>query len=131
MGALVFLPSLALPTVSMCFALVSLSEEEHQDRRPPSRGKVELEDQEEEEEEKGMEKDTPLVALAPDAALPEEQPSAAIHVSTSPAFQCLDEVRLVNVVRHHISWGWQLGGSTARTNTIFCSGSGRIYSNNL
>uniref|UniRef100_A0A671Z1W4 Coiled-coil domain containing 146 n=1 Tax=Sparus aurata TaxID=8175 RepID=A0A671Z1W4_SPAAU len=71
---------------------MSLSEEEHQDRRPPSRGKVELEDQEEEEEEKGMEKDTPLVALAPDAALPEEQPSAAIHVSTSPAFQCLDEL---------------------------------------
>lgn len=91
----------------MCFALVSLSEEEHRDRRPLSRGKVGLEDQEEEEEEKGMEKDAPLVALAPDAALPEEQTSAAIHVSASPAFQCLDEVRLVNVVWHHISWGWQ------------------------
>ncbi|XP_036978375.1 coiled-coil domain-containing protein 146 isoform X1 [Acanthopagrus latus] len=71
---------------------MSLSEEEHRDRRPLSRGKVGLEDQEEEEEEKGMEKDAPLVALAPDAALPEEQTSAAIHVSASPAFQCLDEL---------------------------------------
>lgn len=78
----------------MCFALVSLSEE--LDRRPPSRGKVELEHQE--EEEKGMEEDTPLKALAPDASLPEEQPSVSSDASDSP-FQCLDEVGLINVVK--------------------------------
>ncbi|XP_070848662.1 coiled-coil domain-containing protein 146 [Chaetodon trifascialis] len=73
----------------MCFALVSLSEEQ-QDSRPPSRAKVELEHQE--VEEKGMEDDTPLVALAPDASLPEEKPSASSDVSASPAFQYLDEL---------------------------------------
>ncbi|XP_041820375.1 coiled-coil domain-containing protein 146 [Chelmon rostratus] len=57
--------------------------------RPPSRGKVELEHQE--EEEKGMEEDTPLKALAPDASLPEEQPSVSSDASDSP-FQCLDEL---------------------------------------
>ncbi|KAM6896112.1 coiled-coil domain-containing protein 146 [Lycodopsis pacificus] len=36
--------------------------------------------------------DNPLVALAPDAALPEEQPSASTDVTASPAFQCLDEL---------------------------------------
>uniref|UniRef100_A0A8C4IMF7 Coiled-coil domain containing 146 n=1 Tax=Dicentrarchus labrax TaxID=13489 RepID=A0A8C4IMF7_DICLA len=70
---------------------MSLSEEQ-QDSRPPSRGKVKLEDQEEEEEEEeAMEKNTPLVALAPDASLPEELPTASTDVSASPAFQCLDE----------------------------------------
>lgn len=80
----------------MCFALVSLSEEQ-QGSRPPSRGEVEVEEQ---EVYKGMEEVTPLVALAPDASLPlEEQPSANADVSASPAFQCLDEVRLMNVVK--------------------------------
>ncbi|XP_078099199.1 coiled-coil domain-containing protein 146 [Sander vitreus] len=64
---------------------MSLSEEQ-QDSRNPNRGEVEVEEQE--EEEKPME-DTPLVALAPDAALPEEQPFAS---TASPAFQCLDEL---------------------------------------
>ncbi len=70
----------------MCFALVSLSEEQR-DTRPPSRGEEEVEDQEEE--------DSPLVALAPDVSLPKEQPSAGTDVSACPAFQCLDEVRLI------------------------------------
>ncbi|XP_070785470.1 coiled-coil domain-containing protein 146 [Enoplosus armatus] len=68
---------------------LSLSEKQR-DRRPPSREEVEMEEQE--GGYKGMEEDTPLVALAPDASLPEEQPSASIDVSTSPAFQCLDEL---------------------------------------
>ncbi|XP_028425879.1 coiled-coil domain-containing protein 146 isoform X2 [Perca flavescens] len=62
---------------------MSLSEKQ-QDSRNPNR-EVEVE---EIEEEKGME-DSPLVALAPDAALPEEQPFAS---TASPAFQCLDEL---------------------------------------
>lgn len=62
--------------------------EEQQDSRPPSGGEVEVEAQEE---------DAPLVALAPDASLPEEQRSASTDVSASPAFQCLDEVSLINV----------------------------------
>lgn len=68
-----------------------MSQSEQEDSRPPSRGEVEVEEQEE--------KDTPLTALAPDASLPEELPSASTDVSASPAFQCLDEVRLINVVR--------------------------------
>ncbi|XP_038594903.1 coiled-coil domain-containing protein 146 [Micropterus salmoides] len=68
---------------------MSLSEEQ-QGSRPPSRGEVEVEEQ---EVYKGMEEVTPLVALAPDASLPlEEQPSANADVSASPAFQCLDEM---------------------------------------
>nr|XP_019948010.1 PREDICTED: coiled-coil domain-containing protein 146 [Paralichthys olivaceus] len=56
-----------------------------------SRGEVEMGGQEE-EEEKRMEEDIPLLALAPDASLPEEQPSVSIDVSASPAFYCLDEL---------------------------------------
>ncbi|XP_044041610.1 coiled-coil domain-containing protein 146 isoform X2 [Siniperca chuatsi] len=67
---------------------MSLSEEQH-DSRPPSR---EVEVEEQEEEYTGMEEDTPLVALAPDASLPEEKPSASDDISASPAFQCLDEL---------------------------------------
>ncbi|XP_034718803.1 coiled-coil domain-containing protein 146 isoform X1 [Etheostoma cragini] len=66
---------------------MSLSEEQ-QDGRKPNRREVEVEEQ---EEEKGME-DTPLVAIAPDAALPEEQLYASTDVTASPAFQCLDEL---------------------------------------
>ncbi|KAM9334637.1 coiled-coil domain-containing protein 146 [Symphorus nematophorus] len=76
-----------MPVLRRCYVNPS---EEQQNSRPPSREKAELED--EEEEEKGMEEDTPLVALAPDASLPEEQPSASTDVSASPAFQCLDEL---------------------------------------
>ncbi|XP_059182106.1 coiled-coil domain-containing protein 146 [Centropristis striata] len=65
---------------------MSLSEEQ-QDSRSPSGGEVELKEQEEE----GIE-DSPLVALAPDASLPEEQPSARTDIAASPAFQCLDEL---------------------------------------
>lgn len=55
-----------------------------------SRGEEELENQEKEE-------DTPLVALAPDVSLPEEQPSTSTDVSAESPFQCLDEVRLINL----------------------------------
>ena len=67
-----------------------------QHSRPPSRGEVEEEEQEEEEETK---EDAPLLALAPDALLPEEQPSESTDVSSSAAFKRLDEVRLINVVK--------------------------------
>lgn len=76
--------------LSHCFALVSLSEEQ-QDSRPPSREEAEV------EEEKGLEEDIPLVALAPDVSLPEEQPSASADVSASPVFQWLDEVKLIYI----------------------------------
>ncbi|XP_042367077.1 coiled-coil domain-containing protein 146 [Plectropomus leopardus] len=66
---------------------MSLSEEQ-QDSRNPSR---EEEERAEQEEEKRME-NTPLMALAPDASLPEEQPSASTDVTASPAFQFLDEL---------------------------------------
>ncbi|XP_068611649.1 coiled-coil domain-containing protein 146 [Brachionichthys hirsutus] len=39
-----------------------------------------------------MEEDTPLVALAPDASLPEEQASANTDICASPAFQSLNEL---------------------------------------
>ncbi|XP_071358990.1 coiled-coil domain-containing protein 146 [Trachinotus anak] len=68
---------------------MSLSEQ--QDSRPPRRGEVEVEEQEV-EEGKRAEEDAPLLALAPDASLPEEQPSAITDVSATPAFQCLDEL---------------------------------------
>ncbi|XP_004560957.1 coiled-coil domain-containing protein 146 isoform X1 [Maylandia zebra] len=55
----------------------------------PQSAEVEVEEQ---DEDKGMEEDTPLVAVAPDASLPEKQPSASIVVSASPASQCLDEL---------------------------------------
>lgn len=102
--------------LSACFALVSLSEEQLD-----SRGKVELEDQVEEEEE--TEEETPLVALAPDASLPEEQPSASTDVSASPPFQCLDEVRLINVV----DCEWHFGSLIGKTNITFGSCSDSIY----
>nr|XP_020455145.1 coiled-coil domain-containing protein 146 isoform X2 [Monopterus albus] len=44
------------------------------------------------EEKKGIEENPPLVALAPDASLPEDQPSASTDVSASPGFHCLDEL---------------------------------------
>ncbi|TNN50354.1 hypothetical protein EYF80_039436 [Liparis tanakae] len=65
---------------------VSLIEEQQDSRNPNGGGEV----KEQEEAERGME-DNPLVALAPDAALPEEQPSASTDVTATPAFQCLDE----------------------------------------
>ncbi|XP_029017231.1 coiled-coil domain-containing protein 146 [Betta splendens] len=52
---------------------------------PPSR-------EDREEEEGGRREDAPLVALAPDVSLPEEQPSASVTVSDSPAFHCLNEL---------------------------------------
>ncbi|XP_039999054.1 coiled-coil domain-containing protein 146 isoform X1 [Xiphias gladius] len=63
---------------------------EQQDSRPPSKGEVELEENEEEEER--TEEEAPLLALAPDASLPEEKTSASTDVSASTAFQCLDEL---------------------------------------
>lgn len=51
-----------------------------------SRGEEELEEKEE---------DNPLVALAPDVSLPEEQPSTCTDVSAESPFQCLDEVRII------------------------------------
>lgn len=75
-----------------------------QDSRPPSKGEVELEENEEEEER--TEEEAPLLALAPDASLPEEKTSASTDVSASTAFQCLDEVRLINVAKRHILCEW-------------------------
>ncbi|XP_023141559.2 coiled-coil domain-containing protein 146 [Amphiprion ocellaris] len=69
--------------------------EEQQDSRPPSRQEVEVEEQ---VEDKETEEDIPLVALAPDASLPEEQPLASIDVSASPAFQWLDEFVLLGKI---------------------------------
>ncbi|XP_035763607.1 coiled-coil domain-containing protein 146 [Neolamprologus brichardi] len=63
------------------------SEEETECR--PQSAEVEVEEQ---DEDKGMEEDIPLVAVAPDASLPEKQPPASIVVSASPASQCLDEL---------------------------------------
>ncbi|CAB1435368.1 unnamed protein product [Pleuronectes platessa] len=74
--------------VSFTLDSVSLSEQQG------SRGEVEVKEQEEEEEkeeEKRMEEDIPLLALAPDASLPEEQPSVSADVPDSPAFHFLDE----------------------------------------
>lgn len=68
------------------------SEEETECR--PQSAEVEVEEQ---DEDKGMEEDTPLVAVAPDASLP-EKPSASIAVSASPASQCLDEVTIMCIV---------------------------------
>ncbi|XP_037616680.1 coiled-coil domain-containing protein 146 isoform X4 [Sebastes umbrosus] len=87
--------------------------EEQRRSRSPRRGDVEVEEQQEvkeevevvvvvedseeeeeeedEEDEEGME-DSPLVALAPDASLPKEQPSAGTDVTASPVFLCLDEL---------------------------------------
>ncbi|XP_049423271.1 coiled-coil domain-containing protein 146 isoform X3 [Epinephelus fuscoguttatus] len=75
---------------------MSLSEEQ-QHSRNPSRGEEEVEEQQEEERGLG---DTPLVALAPDALLPEEQPSASTDVTASPAFQCLDELLSSGKISH-------------------------------
>lgn len=69
-----------------------MSVSEQRDSRTSSRGEVAVEEQEE-EGEKRIQEDSPLLALAPDASLPEEQPSASTDVSASPVFQCLDEVR--------------------------------------
>lgn len=66
--------------------LVSLSKQQLD-----SRGEEELDDQEKEE-------DTPLVALAPDVSIPEEQPSTSTDVSAESPFQCLDEVRIIHLV---------------------------------
>lgn len=73
------------------FLLVSLSDYQ-QDGRPPSRGEVEVEEQEEEDI-------GPLVALAPDVSLPEVQPLASADVSASTVFHYLHEVRLINIVK--------------------------------
>ncbi|XP_034433995.1 coiled-coil domain-containing protein 146 isoform X1 [Hippoglossus hippoglossus] len=63
-----------------------------------SRGEVEVKEEEEEEEEKRMEEDIPLLALAPDASLPEEQPSVSTDVPDSPAFHFLDELLLLGKI---------------------------------
>lgn len=69
------------------------SEEETECR--PQSAEVEVEEQ---DEDKGMEEDAPLVAVAPDASLPEKQPSTSSEVSASPASQCLDEVTVMCIV---------------------------------
>lgn len=66
--------------------------EEETEPRPQS---AEVEEQ---DEDKGMEEDIPLVAVAPDASLPEKQPSASIVVSASPASHSLDEVTNMCIV---------------------------------
>ncbi|XP_074554151.1 coiled-coil domain-containing protein 146 isoform X2 [Halichoeres trimaculatus] len=58
--------------------------EEQQDSSSPSVGEWEVDEEEEDV--------IPLVALAPDASLPEEQPAAAADVSACSAFQCFDEL---------------------------------------
>ncbi|XP_034529312.1 coiled-coil domain-containing protein 146 isoform X2 [Notolabrus celidotus] len=70
---------------------VSLSEVQ-QDSRPPSAGAVEVEEQEEDY--------IPLVPLAPDASLPEEQPTASTDVSACSAFQYLDELLSSSEISH-------------------------------
>ncbi|KAF3705061.1 Coiled-coil domain-containing protein 146 [Channa argus] len=67
---------------------MSLSEDQ-QHSRPPSR---EEEMEEKADGENGIGQYTPLVALAPDVSLPEEQPPAFRDITTSPAFLCLDEL---------------------------------------
>lgn len=67
-----------------------------------------MEEQEEEGKRTKRREDAPLLALAPDASLPEEQPSASTDISASPAFQCLDEVRLVNVLWHFRAFIWKI-----------------------
>lgn len=51
------------------------------------------------DQEKEAEEDDPLVAVAPDVPLPEEQSPAAADPFTCPLFQHLDEVGL-------IKYGW-------------------------
>lgn len=51
-----------------------------------------MEEEEQTAEEQRME-DKPLVAIAPDACFPQEQPSTCTDVSASPPLQYLDEVR--------------------------------------
>ncbi|XP_047431349.1 coiled-coil domain-containing protein 146 isoform X2 [Mugil cephalus] len=63
--------------------------QDQQDGRPLCREEAEVEAQ---EEDKGVERDAPLVALAPDASFPEEQPTVSTDVAASPVFQCLDEL---------------------------------------
>lgn len=79
--------------LSMFGFSMSLSEEQ-QANKPANREEVEPEEQEEEEEE-AIKKDIPLVAIAPNASVIDELPSVASDVSASPAFHCLDEVRLM------------------------------------
>ncbi|KAG7497280.1 hypothetical protein JOB18_034699 [Solea senegalensis] len=75
-----------------------MSLREQDGSRPPSRGEVEVRE-EEEDAERRMEEDFPLLALAPDASLPEVQPSAAsTDVSASPVSQCLDELLLLGKI---------------------------------
>ncbi|XP_076009275.1 coiled-coil domain-containing protein 146 [Genypterus blacodes] len=66
--------------------------EEQQGSGPPSQGDAKVEEQQE------MEEDIPLVAMAPDASLPEEQPPVSIDVSANPVFQCLDELMFVGKI---------------------------------
>ncbi|XP_029317440.1 coiled-coil domain-containing protein 146 isoform X2 [Cottoperca gobio] len=74
--------------------------EEQQDSRNTNRGEVKVEEQE--EEEKGIE-NTPLVARAPDASLPEEPPFASADVTASPAFRCLDELSLDKISKTKVA----------------------------
>lgn len=71
---------------------MSLSEEEVS--VTSSRGETEVREQvENKEEEEGMKEDFPLVALAPDASLPEEQLPVSTDVCVCPVSRCIDEVR--------------------------------------
>ncbi|XP_078138376.1 coiled-coil domain-containing protein 146 [Centroberyx gerrardi] len=70
------------PSLGLC-----MSQSEERSSRPPSSREVEVEEQ----AEKVMEEDTQLVAMAPDASLPYEQPSST-DLSACPAFQSLDEL---------------------------------------
>uniref|UniRef100_A0A3Q3RYK6 Coiled-coil domain containing 146 n=1 Tax=Mastacembelus armatus TaxID=205130 RepID=A0A3Q3RYK6_9TELE len=67
--------------------------EEPQDSRPPSTEEVEIKEIEGKE---GI--DRPLVALAPDASLPEEQPATITDVSADPVFHCLDELFSMGII---------------------------------
>ncbi|XP_069565330.1 coiled-coil domain-containing protein 146 [Brachyistius frenatus] len=74
--------------------------EKQQNSRPPSGEGAEVEEQEEKEGYLLREKGTALAATAPDASLPEEQPSASPDVSASPVFQCIDELLSLGKISH-------------------------------
>lgn len=76
----------------MCFALVNPSEEQW-DSRAPKGEDIQVEEQDGDKEMQHIR----LVALAPDASIPKQKPSVCT-VSATPVFQCLDEVRLIQLV---------------------------------
>ncbi|XP_024913199.1 coiled-coil domain-containing protein 146 isoform X2 [Cynoglossus semilaevis] len=76
---------------------VSLSEEEVS--MTSSRGEMEVREQvKNKEEEEGMKEDFPLVALAPDASLPEEQLPVSTDVCVCPVSRCIDELLLLDQI---------------------------------